>query len=234
MVPVSSQLFTSISSGQSSVDPQSIGLILLNQPLQQEILSTLWDLAGVRYCADGGLTRLIDATGKNAEKYIPDVVIGDFDSIPPATLERYTTLGTKVIRAPDQDIHDLEKAIKHMSLKAKSIKCILILGALGGRFDQEFANLNSLYKFSTQDQELVLLGLGNAVRFVPCGKSTFPVSKLEGPNCGLLPIGHEVKSVIKFTLCFSSVIFKIRGHNKRAEMGHDQSNIKNGWFGLNI
>ncbi|MCB0118069.1 MAG: thiamine diphosphokinase [Anaerolineales bacterium] len=87
-------------------------------------------------CADGG-TRHALALG-----LIPDLIIGDMDSLPatfnlkPETFIRFPT---------DKNETDLELAIDHaLTLKPDQI---LILAALGGRMDQTLANITLLSNF---------------------------------------------------------------------------------------
>ena len=64
-------------------------------------------------------------------------------------------------------------------------------GALGGRLDHTLANLNALYSFPNLD--VVLWGEGNLVRLLPAGVSHIkPCLELEGPSCGLVPLGGPV------------------------------------------
>jgi thiamine pyrophosphokinase len=87
--------------------------------------------------ADGGSSHAL-AFGR-----APDVLIGDFDSIPEAVRESLVRAGTEVHFHPaDKDENDLELAIR-FSVEA-GYSDILILAALGGRIDQTLANLSLL------------------------------------------------------------------------------------------
>jgi thiamine pyrophosphokinase len=69
--------------------------------------------------------------------------------------------------------------------------CPMLAGALGGRLDHTLANLNALYSFPHLD--VVLWGEGNLVRLLPAGVSHIkPCLDLEGPSCGLVPLGGPV------------------------------------------
>jgi len=85
-------------------------------------------------CADGG-TRHALALG-----LVPDLVIGDLDSLDPADLARWQELGVAIEQHPtDKDATDLELALE--AAKRAGAGEVLMLGALGGRLDQELANL---------------------------------------------------------------------------------------------
>ncbi|MBI5565137.1 MAG: thiamine diphosphokinase [Chloroflexi bacterium] len=71
---------------------------------------------------------------------IPDVVVGDLDSLDDVTRKRLKHAGTRFITYPTRkDYTDLELAIR-LALD-RGATAITILGALGGRWDQSLANL---------------------------------------------------------------------------------------------
>jgi thiamine pyrophosphokinase len=70
----------------------------------------------------------------------PDFIIGDLDSIQPELLEYFKNV--RLIHLPDQNYHDLEKAIEFArTLNPRTIK---IAAAFGKRADQTMANLLTL------------------------------------------------------------------------------------------
>lgn len=81
---------------------------------------------GGRYCLELGLT--------------PDLVVGDFDSLSPENLSFFESQGSQFIRYPThKDYTDLELALQHaQQLGADEV---IVLAALGGRWDQTLANL---------------------------------------------------------------------------------------------
>ncbi len=91
------------------------------------------------FCCDGGVRHLLKS------KIIPDVIIGDMDSIHPAQLKKYSQQGIKIIRFPtNKDFTDTELALDYaISLKPEKI---LIWCALGGRIDHTLANIVLLLK----------------------------------------------------------------------------------------
>lgn len=88
-------------------------------------------------CADGG-TRHAISLG-----LVPNVVIGDLDSVTEEERRNMKELGVEMIQHPaDKNETDLELAIDHaLALKPDQI---LILAALGGRMDQTLANITLL------------------------------------------------------------------------------------------
>lgn len=67
--------------------------------------------------------------------------------------------------------------------------CILVAGALGGRFDHEVGNINVLYRFSTM--RIILLSDDCLIHLLPRTHhhEIHIQSSVEGPHCGLVPIG---------------------------------------------
>jgi thiamine pyrophosphokinase len=85
-------------------------------------------------CADGG-ARHLAAVG-----LMPDVVIGDLDSIDPELVNTWSERGCEVIAHPTaKDETDLELAL-YLAMDRGATE-IVVLGALGGRTDQTLANM---------------------------------------------------------------------------------------------
>ena len=71
---------------------------------------------------------------------IPDVLIGDFDSVTPDTLDVLKSGDVEIIRHPeDKNETDLELAISY-AVRMGAAK-ITLFGLLGGRWDMSFANI---------------------------------------------------------------------------------------------
>ena len=84
--------------------------------------------------ADSGLAHLY------ALRLRADVVVGDFDSVDPAHLERATAEGAHIERhAPDKDATDLELALA-VALHAGTTE-LTVIGVGGGRIDHHLAGL---------------------------------------------------------------------------------------------
>jgi thiamine pyrophosphokinase len=84
--------------------------------------------------ADGG-ARLCRQLGLK-----PAVLIGDFDSLDDSELHQFEAEGSQVIRySSRKDYTDLELALRHV--QSLGIEEVLVLAALGARWDQTLANL---------------------------------------------------------------------------------------------
>ena len=69
----------------------------------------------------------------------PDLIIGDFDSVPQPLLNTYKQHGGKAIHEPSQERNDLQKALEY-AMKNGAKSCTVI-GATGGDPQHEWANL---------------------------------------------------------------------------------------------
>jgi len=130
-------------------------------------------------CADGG-ARTALALG-----FKPQVVVGDLDSLDEAMQARLREMGCQLVVYPAaKDWTDLELALK-LAVQQGATE-IVILGALGGRLDQELANILLLLlpeleniptrivddrqeMFVTRGQAEVLGQPGDMVSLIPLG-----------------------------------------------------------------
>ncbi|KAA8549171.1 hypothetical protein F0562_000855 [Nyssa sinensis] len=182
--------------------PLAYALVVLNQRLPR-FTPLLWQHAQLRLCADGGANRVYDEfpqlfpnedAGDVRSRYKPDVIKGDMDSIRREVLDFYINLGTEILdESHDQDTTDLHKCVAYIRdftpHPEKSNWCILAAGALGGRFDHEIGNINVLCRFSTL--RIILLSDDCLIQFLPKTHhhEILIQSSVEGPHCGLVPIG---------------------------------------------
>ena len=125
---------------QKLLDVQdSFALIILNQPLlvEKHYIIQFWNKGNVklyyimmnfknnyltailRVTVDGGTQewlKVVDSVEKSAITHpVPDLVTGDFDSIPAEELDNLRSLGVKIISTPDQNETDFMKSIRCLS-----------------------------------------------------------------------------------------------------------------------
>ncbi len=123
----------------------------------------------------------------------PDIIIGDMDSIDPDPARVAAFKETEIIRHPPRkDATDLELAIR-LALE-RGAGSIVILGALGGRWDMSIGNLFLLalpelkevpVKLIDGRQEIVLL----------TGKQTAVFSGKPGDTLSLIPAGEDATGI---------------------------------------
>ena len=144
-------------------------------PMVSPLFQQLWSTSSYHVCADGGANRLYRATidtdsvldetttNRTTTTYLPDCITGDLDSIHTRVRQYYSQRGVTIVHVEDQDTNDLDKAImavlRHFTTTTGStatttdtddsecIQCV-VYGAFGGRFDQEMASFQSLYRYN--------------------------------------------------------------------------------------
>lgn len=151
-------------------------LILLNSPLPpRPLFAKLWKTATLRFCADGGANRLYDrfVGGRdlsslkgeaNEEDWLPDLILGDLDSLREDVRAYYEQKGVAVEQDPDEYSTDLGKNVARLTaIETGSIPPphnpksptqtirptgqqfqIVLIGGLSGRLDQTIHTLHAM------------------------------------------------------------------------------------------
>jgi len=89
-------------------------------------------------CADGGANSALKMN------LIPDVIVGDLDSISSNSLKEYKSV-SKIIRLQRQNDTDVEKCLKYAT--SKKFDEALLVGVTGNRLDHTFCNIGIVLKF---------------------------------------------------------------------------------------
>ncbi|XP_053373911.1 thiamin pyrophosphokinase 1-like [Mercenaria mercenaria] len=193
-------------------------LLLLNQPLKPEleIFHQLWSKALFKATVDGGTNELYDNMAEQRGKYLPNLITGDFDSARPEVLQFYKEKGVEIVNTPDQDDTDFTKCLKIILEKRKTyqVDCIVALSAFGGRLDQQFANINTLFTAHQLEGSIpvYLLSSQSMSCLLQKGCHRLKVdSGMEGESCGLVPIAGQCNTVttsgLKWNLDGQSMCF---------------------------
>ncbi len=158
---------------------------ILNDPAAAQAAIQAGDII---IAADGGgrLCRQLGIT--------PHILIGDFDSLTPADLQYFQSAGTQVHGFPERkDYTDLELALRH----AQSLGCqeIVVLAALGARWDQTLANLLLPAAAGLEDIHIRLLDSAQEVMLVRSGRETL-VAGTPGDTVSLIPLGGDALGVL--------------------------------------
>lgn len=112
-------------------DDAPLALVILNAQGDGEsksLLRHLWKRAALRVCADGGANRLHDSFGgagvvdPSAERarFVPDIIVGDLDSLRPEVARFYEGLGSEIKLRDDQDHCDFEKCLVEVERRLSS------------------------------------------------------------------------------------------------------------------
>lgn len=139
----------------------------------------------VLIAADGGarLSQVLDA--------IPDVIIGDMDSLDSMEVQVFEEQGAKIVRfPPDKDETDLELAMLHA--KELGASEVLVLGGLGRRWDQTAANLLLPAYEKLKDLKIVFWDAGQWLYVV---RDELMIKGQAGMTVSLIPLGGDVVGV---------------------------------------
>ncbi|KAG2230062.1 hypothetical protein INT48_005390 [Thamnidium elegans] len=181
-------------------------LIILNQPITHvDSFNRLWDNASFRFVADGGSNRIYDAFKHDQRilaRYIPDEIRGDLDSIRPEVRSYYESKSVTITKKTEQDSTDFMKCVALLKEKEKELGQtydIVATPALGGRFDQTIASINLLYMMKDQvERRVILVSDENITILLDKGAHQIHCqSELEGPTCGIMPIGSPATLTTK-------------------------------------
>jgi len=126
--------------------------------------------------ADGGYASLI------AHNLLPDLIVGDFDSLPPELTDAVLSHPNVIRSNTEKDDTDMMLAVRQ-GLQ-RGFKTFFINGGLGGRLDQTLANLQILEYIANRDARGSLIGhdifitviKNTKVQFTPDSKRNSTVS----------------------------------------------------------
>jgi len=160
---------------------------------QPEVIKSLLQPGDLLIAADGGAVQLLTL------HLLPEAAVGDFDSLNSNELEKMENAGVKILRfPPKKDVTDLELALQYA--QSRGAKDILLLGALGNRWDQTLANqlLPAAVAFSglsiwlvDGNQEMTLLRSGQTLELTGRPGDTLSLIPLAGDANGITTQGLE-------------------------------------------
>lgn len=155
----------------------------LDGPMVRRALATpsQWIIA-----ADGG--------ARAAAYYdcVPDVVIGDFDSLTDDEQRALEAQGVALLRhPPEKNETDLELALKWAA--AQGADCICVAGGLGDRLDQTMANVYLLALPELKDIDVELVAGRQATRLLHAGQHE--IRGAPEDTVSLLPLGGDVRGI---------------------------------------
>jgi len=143
-------------------------------------------------CADGG-ARTALALGLK-----PEVVVGDLDSLDEVVQAQLRAAGCRLVVYPvAKDWTDLELALKWAAEQEATE--IVVLGALGGRLDQELANVLLLLLPELQDISTRIVD-DRQEMFVARGQ--VEIVGQPGDIVSLIPLGGNVEGIITEELMY--------------------------------
>lgn len=197
--------------------------IMLGGNLSQTSFSTkALSRSEIIIAADGGSEKLLE------KKIIPDVVIGDFDSVSYKRLEKnYHNIELK--RFPKKKNYTdaqlaFEEAIK------RGFRKITVAGFLGDRVDHMIANLHLIYFYFNRGIDIVCIEGKSTIRFC---RGRIKIKGKKGDIVSLIPWCSEAQFVSSVGLqyCLDNLILPLgqsRGISNVMTGGSAEIKIKNG------
>jgi thiamine pyrophosphokinase len=136
--------------------------------------------------ADGGTHHAL------AQGIIPSVVIGDLDSVTPDEIEQLNAGGAKILKYPHRkDYTDLELALQYA--REQPADAVVIVAALGARWDQTMANL--LLPATQPDLRIMLMDGSQEIHYL-LGGETLEVRGLPGDTVSLIALSDQAEGVV--------------------------------------
>lgn len=124
----------------------------------------------------------------------PDVILGDFDSVPLEVLDCYRQEGRIPIDTYDshKDYTDMELGMR----KAMELRCsqVILLGATGTRLDHTLTNIQCLPILEEAGITAAIVDKHNRIRLL-MGKTILHRSQQFGKYVSFLPFGGDVEGV---------------------------------------
>lgn len=152
---------------------------------QTELILPLLRSDDAYIAVDGGLRHLL-----NLYK-IPQLLIGDLDSISPAEVKGIEAQGIEVRRyAVDKDETDLELAL--LAAVEKGFDELLLVAVLGGRLDQTLANL---FLLTLPELKELQVTIENGMEEIFLIRDAAEIQGKAGDLVSLIPLNGEVVGV---------------------------------------
>ena len=149
--------------------------------------------------ADGGGRHCLEAG------CAPQVIIGDLDSIAQSELQELVSLGTEVLTHPvRKNETDLELAIGY-AMK-KGVKEIIILSALGGRWDHTLGNIMLLASTRFEPARIRIIDHNQEIDLIRAG-DIHVITGNPGDIVSLIPVHNTVVGVTT-----SGLEYKLNGN----------------------
>lgn len=136
-------------------------------------------------CADGGANQL------RKLGILPDILIGDFDSVSEDILKSYESEGVEIMPfPPEKDFTDSELAVEIAI--SKGFKEIIILGGIGSRMDHTLANINLLKKIYESGCKGIIADENNKIQLI---SSNINLRRIDGYKVTLLALTPKVEGI---------------------------------------
>ncbi len=164
-------------------------------------------------CADGG------AAHCHHLNVLPDIVIGDMDSLPREVGKKFHEQGVAMERFPvHKDVTDLELALNHSQIRMRPEATVHIFGGLGGRWDMSLVTIFLLGKKNICENPIVIHGDQETIQALQPGEYCF--NGFVGQRVSFLPL---CESIVNFTA--SGLRYSVDNITLERGTGHGVSNF---------
>ena len=128
-------------------------------------------------CCDGALQKFLrNSLSIFGEERLPDLVIGDMDTLSATMQKKYSEI---IIKESEQEHNDQTKAVRWALANLEGIEQIHILGGTGGRADHTIGNVSLLMEYTR------MFDLGEiAIEMVSDEGTIFPINDTIEFECG--------------------------------------------------
>ena len=172
----------------------------------QEFMDKLISENTVCFCADGGA----NFTFKYGK--MPEVIVGDLDSIEKGVLEHYEKKNVLMKKFPkDKDFTDFELILEEISKIEKNrnyLKKIFVVGGLGKRIDMTLSNLLMIEKY----KNLVFLQENEEIFYA---EKSFVLKNKKECEFSIIPISEKVEKLTLKGFKFETDKIDVKRENSR-------------------
>ena len=146
-----------------------------------------------KYCCGADIVISADSGARHCKALgiVPDIVLGDFDSIDSGDYCEFEAAGAEIFRYPaEKDMTDSELAVE--TAIDRGCSRVILLGAVGSRLDHSISNLFLLKKLHDANVEGIIVDEKNEIRLI---SSSIRLKREDGVFVSLLPISGEASGV---------------------------------------
>lgn len=128
-------------------------------------------------CCDGALVKFLKSSKAIfGEERLPDLVIGDMDTLSVNMQKKYSDI---ILKEEEQEHNDQTKAVRWVLNNLKNAETIHIIGATGGRADHTIGNVSLLMEYTR------MFDLGEtSIEMVSDEGTIFPINDTFEFECG--------------------------------------------------
>lgn len=150
-----------------------------------EMIRKYIDKGSILIACDSGLNYIYTAG------LVPDLILGDFDSVDTKVLEYYRTMGRETLVFPvRKDSTDTELGI--FAAEDKGADDIVLLAATGNRLDHTIANIQILVPLLKKGIRARLIDEHNIAELI---SDRLTINNKKGSYISLLPLTERVKGI---------------------------------------